>query len=201
MIQKSNVQAIIVSVIITAIVVGGGMYLWQQSKAVQPETRQVAVGTVETAKENSQEPLSYSTDGIAFEVSKQTAPFGYDANNLVSMAKGCGYEQTRNYFNSLIAKFNGATRTVYRFKYVGDSQATDTFVVTLLPNKPGYSSLDQFKKDFDLCDAGGDAYPMMLNENWLLFVNGCGTGYADDSGNPSGCQEVKDAIESTLKLN
>jgi hypothetical protein len=81
------------------------------------------------------------------------------------------------------------------------SQEPDTFVVTLLPNKAGYTSLDQFKKDFDICAAGGDAYPTMLNSNWLLFVNSCGSGFNDGSGRPIGCDEVQKVVEPTLKLN
>jgi hypothetical protein len=117
------------------------------------------------------------------------------------MAEECGNNQTASYFSNLVSKFSGATKTVYNFKYTGTSQESDTFVVTLLPNKAGYSSLDQFKKDFDQCYAGGDAYPTMLNSDWLLFVNSCGTGFDDGSGKPIGCQEVRDVVEPTLKLN
>jgi hypothetical protein len=95
----------------------------------------------------------------------------------------------------------GASKTIYNFKYAGTSQASDTFVVTLLPNKAGYSSLDEFKSDFNQCYAGGDAYPTKLNNNWLLFVNSCSTGFDDGSGNPIGCQEVKDLVAPTLQLN
>lgn len=179
---KSNVGAVVLAIIITAVVVGGGVYFWQQN--VEPA-----------------EPLSYSTSGVSAFVSKGTEPFGYTATHLMLMAEECGNEQTESYFNNLISKFSGVTKTVYNFEYQGESQGRDTFVVTLLPNKPGYSSLDEFKKDFDECFAGGDAYPTMLNDDWLLFVNSCGTGYGDGSGRPIGCQEVGNVVEPTLKLN
>ncbi len=83
----------------------------------------------------------------------------------------------------------------------GCGQDSSTFVVTLLPNKQGYTSLDQFKKDFDICAAGGNAYPTMLNSGWLLFVNACGSGYDDGSGRPHGCDEVEKVVSPTLKLN
>lgn len=202
--SKSNVWTIALAVIITTVVVGGGVYWWQQNKVVQEEVTEVTTDTTETTtadKDEAKEPLSYSTSGVSTSVSKKTAPFGYTADQLVSRAQECGNEQTESYFSNLVSKFSSATKTVYNFKYTGASQESDTFVVTLLPNKAGYSSLDEFKKDFDQCYAGGDAYPTMLNDNWLLFVNSCGTGFDDGSGKPNGCQEVRDVVEPTLKLN
>ena len=200
--QKSNVWAIALAIIITAVVVGGGVYWWQQSKVVQKEVTTVTTDTTTTAnKEEPKEPLTYSTSGVSASVSKETKSFGYTADQLVSMAEECGNNQTSSYFSNLVSKFSGTTKTVYKFKYTGASQESDTFVVTLLPNKAGYSSLDEFKKDFDQCYAGGDAYPTKLNNDWLLFVNSCGTGFDDGSGKPIGCQEVRDAVEPTLKLN
>ena len=202
--QRSNTWAIALTIIIIAVVVGGGVYWWQQSKVAQEEPSVVTTDTTETTtadKEEPKEPLTYSTSGVSVSVSKETAPFGYTADQLVSMAQECGNEQTVSYFNNLVSKFSGATKTVYNFKYTGASQGSDTFVVTLLPNKAGYSSLDEFTKDFDQCYAGGDAYPTKLNSDWLLFTNACGTGLNDGSGKPIGCQEVRDVVEPTLKLN
>ncbi len=198
--QKNNVWIIALTIIVTTVVVGGGVYLWQQNKVVQKVVIEVATDTAAN-KGEPKEPLTYSTSGVSVSVSKETAPFGFTADQLVSRAEECGNEQTVSYFNSIVSKFSGATRSVYNFKYTGASQGSDTFVVTLLPNKTGYSSLDEFKKDFDQCYAGGDAYPKMLNDDWILFVNSCGTGFSDGSGNPIGCQEVRDVIEPTLKLN
>lgn len=157
--------------------------------------------TTTAGKKEPTEPLTYLIGDISASVSKETVPSGYTADQLVSMAQECGNKQTVNYFSNLVSKFSGATKTVYNFKYAGASQKSDTFVVTLLPNKAGYSSLDDFKKDFDQCYAGGDAYPKMLNDDWLLFVNSCGSGFNDGSGEPIGCQEVKNVVEPTLKLN
>ncbi|MDP3970588.1 MAG: hypothetical protein Q8P90_02715 [bacterium] len=60
---------------------------------------------------------------------------------------------------------------------------------------------DQFSKDFDVCAAGGEAYPKMLNNDWLLFTGSCGSGFDDGSGLSVGCDEVKKVVEPTLKLN
>jgi len=152
-------------------------------------------------KKEPNEPLSYSTGDVPVFVSKEIVPFDYTADQLASMAQECGNEQSESYFSNLVSKFSGATKIVYKFKYTGVSQDSDTFVVTLLPNKAGYSSLDEFTKDFDLCYAGGDAYPAMLNDDWLLFASACGTGFSDGSGRPIGCDEVQEVVLPTLKLN
>jgi hypothetical protein len=151
--------------------------------------------------QNVSEPLTYSTTGADATVSKTTAPFDYTAEQLTSRAEECGSAHEPNYFNELVSKFSGTTKTIYNFKYTKPSQESDTFTVTLLPNKGSYTTLDQFKADFDLCAAGGGTYPTMLNSDWLLFGNSCGSGFDDGSGKPVGCREVKDVVEPTLKLN
>ncbi|HBB38347.1 MAG: hypothetical protein UV82_C0009G0048 [Candidatus Magasanikbacteria bacterium GW2011_GWD2_43_18] len=159
-----------------------------------------AVEPSDPVSEDPKIPITYSTSGVSTSVSQKTAPFVYTANQLESMAKECGTKHEADYFDKLVTKFSGSSKTIYNFKYTGESQGFDTFVVTLLPNKAGYTSLDQFKKDFDLCYAAGDAYPTMLNDNWLLFMSSCGSGGSDGSNKPIGCQEVKDVVEPTIKL-
>ncbi|MFZ2190324.1 MAG: PsbP-related protein [Candidatus Magasanikiibacteriota bacterium] len=146
-------------------------------------------------------PLSYSTIGVPVTVSITTTSFDYTAEELKSVSELAGIKNESGYFDKLISKFNGTTETIYTFQYTGVKQDSGKFVVTLIPNKAGYTSLDQFKKDFDIYDAGGDAYPNMLNNNWLLFVSSCGSGYDDGSGQPHGCDEIKKVVSPTLKLN
>lgn len=155
-----------------------------------------------TLKEVPFEALSYSTIGVDVTVSKTTAPFDYTAEQLTAAAAECGTEQADGYYDELVAKFAGTTKTIYNFKYQGASQSSDTFVVTLLPNKAEYISMfGQFSKDFEVCAAGGEAYPKMLNNDWLLFTNSCGSGFDDGSGLPIGCDEVQKIVEPSLKLN
>ncbi len=145
------------------------------------------------------EPLIYSTNKST--VLKTTKTFDYSAEQLKSMADECGTKYKTGYFDELVTKFSSSTKIVYSFKYQGASQSPDTFIVTLIPNKAGYTSIDQFKKDFDMCSVGGDAYPVKLNGDWLLFVSSCGSGYSDDSGKPIGCDEVRKIVEPSLRLN
>ena len=155
--------------------------------------------------DESTEPLSYSTTGVNASVSKTTAPFDYTAEQLKANADECGTEQEAGiallYFDELVAKFSGTTKIIYSFQYLDAIQKADTFVVTLLPNKAGYTSADQFKRDFDICAAGEGNYPKMLNKDWLLFESSCGSGRADGSKQPIGCDEVKKVVEPSLKLN
>jgi hypothetical protein len=169
-------------IIIIAIAIGVGILVWTQYKI-------------------KSEPLVFSMAGVSASVSKTNAPFNYTADQLKAMAEECGTKHATGYFDELTAKFSLVKKTVYTFKYQGDGQGDGLYTVTLLPNKAEYISLDQFKKDFDLCFAGGDAYPTMLNNNWLLFVNSCGTGFDDGSGRPYGCDEIKKIVEPSLKLN
>lgn len=160
------------------------------------------VDTTSTKTITTTEPLTYSTTGVDVTVSKTTAPFDYTAEQLQANAEECGTEQENGYFEELISKFSGTTKTIYSFKYAGASQSSDTFVVTLLPNKAGYTRMfDQFSKDFNVCAAGGEAYPRQLNNDWLLFENSCGSGADDGSGLPIGCDEVKKVVGASLQLN
>ena len=167
----------VIFIVIVALVLSG-VYFWQKNS----------------------EPLLYSIKGVSVSVSKNKASFRYTVDQLKTMAEQCGTQQEAGYFDKLVAEFNGGNRIVYNFKYQGDSQDNSVFAVILLPNKAGYTSLGQFKKDFDQCFAAGDAYPKMLNNNWLLFTNSCGTGFDDGSGRVHGCEEVRKIVEPSLKL-
>lgn len=144
---------------------------------------------------DDEEPLNYSAKNI--NVSKEYRPFSYTSEQLRRMSDECGVERDEDYFDKLIAKFSNSTEIVYTFKHKSGNRDSRAFVVTLLPNEAEYSSLEEFKKDFDLCAAGGDLYPMQLNKDWLLFVNSCGTG----AGNNFDCDEIKKMVEPSLKLN
>lgn len=144
---------------------------------------------------DDKEPLSYSAGEI--EVVKESRPFSYSSEQLKGMSDECGVERDVAYFDSLTAKFSDSIETIYSFKYQDRNNGSRPFVATLLPNKAEYSSLEEFKKDFDLCAAGGDLYPAQLNKDWLLFVNSCGSGALSQGS----CDEIKKQVEPSLKLN
>jgi len=191
--------------ILVVIFIVGGFYLWQKDKVANVVQEAYKSNITKTSIEDNlikSGPISYSITDVSASVSTTTEPFGFTADKLKSTAEqDCGTQHELNYFNKLIAKFNGATRIVYNFKYEGTSQDAGIYTVMLLPNKAGYTSINQFRNDFNLCYAGGDTYPLMLNSDWLLFVSACGTGYDDGSGRPHGCDEVRKIVEPSLKLN
>ncbi len=146
------------------------------------------------------EPLRYSAQGI--NVEKENRPFSYTAEQLKGMSDECGIEYDAGYFDRLISKFSDSMEIIYSFEYQGDNQDSRAFMVTLLPNEAEYSSFEEFKKDFDLCAAGGDLYPAQLSETWLLFVNSCGSGaLGDGSDSQFSCDEIKKMVEPSLMLN
>jgi hypothetical protein len=164
-------------------------------------TNQTAAQAQDVVPTEPPESLSYSTTGINVALAKTTAVFNLTAEQLKDDADECGSQHSDGYYDELVLKFSDTEVTHYNFTYFDDSQKSDTYKVTLIPNMPGYTSLADFKKDFDICYAGGDSYPIMLNNDWLVFENSCGSGLDDGSGKPIGCQVVKDVVEPTLKLN
>lgn len=179
--KKNNIIKIVIQIILAMIIIGGGIYIWRNNSKA--------------------EPLTYSIANTPVSVEKDAAPFDFTAEELKLSAEECGTKHEEGHFDQLAAKFKGENKIVYNFTYKGDSQDSVIFTVTLLPNKAGYTSLDQFKKDFDICAVGGQAYPKMLNNNWLLFINSCGSGFDDGSGRIHGCDEAQKIIEPSLKLN
>jgi len=191
MAQKNDALVIILAVIFTAVVVGGGVYWWQQSNIVPEKVTEVTV----------EEPISYSTDGVSASVSKSTSPFNWTVEDLTSMALDCGSESTRGYFDTLVATYKDTSLINYGFEYDGESQRPSGWNIALLPNLMNYSSLEAFQDDFNVCSVGGGLYPEKMNKDWLLFVGSCGSGYADDSGLPIGCDEVRKIVEPTIELH
>ncbi|PKM91512.1 hypothetical protein CVU82_02870 [Candidatus Falkowbacteria bacterium HGW-Falkowbacteria-1] len=196
----------LLSLVIIAIIVGG-FYLWQKNNTKKQTSSvpdlQKGISGINTLKELAEEnsksgPLYYTTDGEPITVSRITEPFNYSASLLEKRAEDCGSYHEEGYFDELISKFSGGNKIVYDFEYQeGDGSS---YVVTILPNKPRYVSLGQFKADFDLCETGGDTYPYMMSRDWLLFINSCGSGFDDGSGILHSCDEAKKIIEPNIEL-
>ncbi|MBU0645866.1 hypothetical protein KJ611_00075 [Patescibacteria group bacterium] len=147
------------------------------------------------------DPLMYSIDSKIATVEKQAFGAGYfNLTTLSALARECGTTVDSEHLRSIETKLNPLMGVKYIFTYQGESQQANVYVVTVIPNAPGYETLDQFKKDFDFCAVGGDYYPHALSAGWLMFVSSCGSGYRDESGRPVGCEEVEKALGDSLKL-
>lgn len=168
---------------ITTVVVGGGMYLWQNGFLTMKG-----------------DPISYSGIADIATVTKTSGVFEMTVDQLEAMADECGTEYPADYFDGVVNAFEGATTITYNFKYRGASQDPDTYTITALSNERPYESFKEFQRDFNFC-AAGETYPLKSNGEWLLFGSSCGTGFADDSGDPIGCQEIADILDETLTLN
>lgn len=168
------------------------MLLWESSK--EPVEQEKA----ETSKESG--VLSYDFGTMPVKVSQKTGDFDYDAKKLYSMSSECGNNESLPYFENLVQKFEASESMLYHFEYMEESQNPKDLVVKILPNAAGYPNLESFQKDFNQCYAGGEAYPSMMNKDWLVFVSSCGTGVDDESGLPQGCQTIRDTLENTWEL-
>ena len=216
--QKNKLNKIIPITLFAAVIIAGVMYLGPKKEAAQSvsgievkkvvdspvtptatKTAPVVPKTIVEEKKVELEPFSYSTTGLLATVTKETIAFDYTANQLELMADACQTAQEANYFTQLVAKFKNTDKIVYSFKYQGKSQENDTYIITLIPNKAAYTSLEKFKMDFNICGVGAAAYPTMLSKNWLLFESSC-SGVDDGSGRAFGCDEISKIIEPSLKL-
>lgn len=192
---------------ILVVAVISGLYLWKKNKEREPVSLapdiHKGISGINTLKELAEEnsksgPLYYTTDGELIAVSRLTEPFDYTADFLQKRTDNCGSYHKEGYFDELISKFNNTNKIIYNFEYQGGDGSF--YIITILPNKPRYSSLGQFKADFDLCEAGGGDYPHMISRDWLLFVNSCESGLDNDSEYLHSCLEAKKIIEPNIAL-
>jgi len=193
--KRNNVWGIVLAIIITAIVAGGGVYVWQNNQL----NEKIESPKEPIANEVKEDPISYSTKGVAT-VSKDTETFDWTAESLENMARECETEYAEGYFKTVVGTYDDTSMVVYNFEYNGESQRPDTWGVKLLPNLMNYSSLEEFQNDFGVCAVGG-LYPTRMNKDWLLFESSCDSGYDDGSGLPHGCDEVKDVVKPTIEFN
>jgi hypothetical protein len=70
--------------------------------------------------------------------------------------------------------------------------------VTVMPNLTELRTMDAFEEYFASVWGGGVDYPRLINEDTLVFISACGTG----GGAPEevGCEQAREAVEPTLKL-
>lgn len=152
---------------------------------------------------NLSEPFTYTKNDQLFSVSKKefNVVDEFVSSTLKDQSEECGTAKTEQYFKNLLSKYSSKEQgEKYSFQYQGQTQDSGIWLVTVIPNKIGYSNINDFKKDFDICSAGADKYPSLVSDKYLLFASSCGTGFDDGSGKPHGCDNVREAVEATIKL-
>lgn len=150
----------------------------------------------------SEDTVSYELGDVNAQVSTSQAPLGFNAVQLSTISSGCANEPRQEYFQDLISRFEGANaqRTVYNFKYQGETQGTGTYQVFILPNVPKYKSMADFEKDFKSCSPAVRTQPAAVSKEWLLFTSACAPAGNADSTAPNGCMEIKNQVDPTLEL-
>lgn len=144
-------------------------------------------------------PLTYEVDDSLVSVELGGEVFVPTIAEFRAMKQECGDPDPDNRrLSELVDAFTGEQMYRYRFTPFAPHQDPGTFIVSVLPNKFGYESLETVRADFDQCYAGGDRYPRDVNDDWIMFVGGCGTGFSDDSGLPIGCMEAFRLVSPTL---
>ncbi len=220
---KAKNKGIILVIIIIIVALAASDYFWQKNqkntteqknlstensdikiiKDTKPATSSTEIITVSTTTPEIQ-PLSFKTDTPKISAVRELdGVFNYQVAELQARADACGTSYSESYFENLVAKFKQAPKIFYTFKYRSANASNSdesVYSVTILPNKPGYKNLAEFKKDFNLCGAGGVDNPFMMNKDWLLFVSSCGSGFDDGSGRINSCEAARKIIEPSLKL-
>lgn len=147
-------------------------------------------------------PLAFDLDSTVARstVLDFTVTERFNSDYFVNAATECGRPLVEGYADDLQKGLVGQTGYEYIFTSVSESQAPEAYSVTVIPNVHGYLDLGEFEDDYELCSAGGEAYPVDLTPQWLMFESSCGTGFSDGSGLPIGCEIVRDSLANSMKL-
>lgn len=120
----------------------------------------------------------------------------WTAESLKAASEECGTGQSLEHYQELLKSFDKKTIQAYRF--TSKNNPEEAYEVMLVPNGPGYASLDDFKKDFDVCAAGG-MYPSQVSKTYLLFTGSCG-GAAPVVKPAVSCSDIQQTVDPSLKL-
>ena len=158
-------------------------------------------GTQQTTNMHKLGPLSYSFGAlkdIRVSIIFVKSDTFWSANGLKSAAKECGTNLPDGHFEDLADKLKEITVQDYRFIPKAENEKYD---VLLMSNKFGYASLEDFKKDFNVC-AVGAVYPTMVNKDWLVFAGSCGgADLAETQETSSRCDQIQQTVLGSLKVN
>ncbi len=185
--------------IVIVCVISFGLPFLKKEKALK-------MGEINVTTENNDQGQTetdefyYSTNGRRnIEITKSATKLLdlFNSEKLAENALGCSGDQKKEYFDELLNKFsNNDILYTYSFKYknIPDGE----WIINIAPNKLGYKNIEEFKKDFDLCEAGAKMYPSLVSEKYLLFISSCGSGV--DSPESRICDELQVILKDTIQL-
>lgn len=139
--------------------------------------------------------LQYTKDDNLFNVAKGKFKVldKFSTGYLFEESKNCRTNKSWYYFENLVKNFDDNDCGIeYNFDYL--------WKVTIIPNKIGYKDINSFKEDFDICGVGGDLYPYLISENYLLFVSSCKIESYEDLDLLDRCEKIREHIQSTWVL-
>lgn len=120
----------------------------------------------------------------------------WTAEGLQAAAKECGTEQPIGHYQDLMKSFEKTTVQAYHF--TPKNSPEEAYDVLLVPNRPGYSTLEEAKKDFDVCAAGG-MYPLQVSKGYMLLTGSCG-GAGTEERPAVSCSDLQTTVQPSLKL-
>ncbi len=148
--------------------------------------------------------ISYEAPDIPYKLKLERNPLFKNKEKTIAQfqwnSAECGTATADGYFESLVDKYENSVSAQYGFEYSGEGQGVSTFWVTVLPNIAGYTNMEEFKADFDVCNPNRGKFPYDLNKNWLMLVGSCGADFDDETDRPYGCRIISDAVQQSLKL-
>ena len=115
----------------------------------------------------------------------------------------CLINKDIKYFEELLSNFSEEDIGIEYSFYLTEKQVsqrdpitlTYPWIIIVIPNKIGYTNMEDFEADFDFCSGtGGTRYPFLISENYLLFSSPCG------GLGPNICEEIRGLIAPTIKL-
>ncbi|MDD3284424.1 MAG: hypothetical protein PHZ07_02415 [Patescibacteria group bacterium] len=148
------------------------------------------------------EPFTYTNNNELFDkVSKQEFKVleKFTADELYS--NRCDTDKTKEYFQNVLSRYSNEDLGIeYIFEYNGITQEPGVWVVRVIQNKFDYENMDDFQKDFGVCSAGEEKYPLLFSGKYLLFMSSCGSGFDDGSGRPHGCDLIQEFVQPTIRI-
>lgn len=171
-------------------------------KGTSPGAQQEPAQPEQPRRPDLTKPVEYDLDEIDVVTERRVALLRqiFDAETLAARSEECGTSHGEEYYKELLLKFRNQRGTTYHFIYDGPSLQPNFYDVTLLPNEPGYETMEEFKRDFDVCSDDGWIYPLDVNDLWLVFERPCAAAEDDGSGNPKGCEEIRARFGKSLKI-
>lgn len=198
--KKTSKKSIILILVLVALAIPLAWFHLNKFEEVRLlESEKDALATelqlCQEASEVDELGLFYELNGLEdVAVTQKEVAFAdlFTAEDLEAQATGdCAKTPEEGYFETLVSKFEGVKGVQYDF--TGNEMGAETYTITLFPNEAGYGTSASFEEDFEICSAGGSAYPARMNENVLMFTSGCSAGYGDEIPALT-CADIKEAL-------